>query len=809
MELPKKYDPKISEKRWAEYWEDEKVFAFDPDDTEREIYSIDTPPPTVSGRMHLGHSFSYSQQDFIARFKRMKGFNVFYPYGTDDNGLATERLVERINKVRSKDMKREEFIRLCLKTLETERPLFVQDWKNLGVSCDFSIFYSTINDHCRKISQKSFIDLYKDGREYRKEAPTMWCPECQTAIAQVELEDKELGSTFNDIVFKVGDEELIIATTRPELLPSCVAIFFHPDDDRYMKYAGKKAKVPLFDMEVPILMDERADPEKGTGIVMCCTFGDQTDIEWYKAHKLPLRMSLTKDGHMNSRAGKYEGMKAKEARHAIIEDLKAAGLLKGQEPIQHMVNVHERCGTPIEIMNTKQWFIRYLDLKDKFLEAGAEMTWYPEHMRVRLDHWINGLQWDWCISRQRHFGVPFPTWYCEKCDEVILAEEKDLPIDPMEDEAPVASCPKCGHSKFRPEKDVLDTWATSSLSPFLAIEQMKGTPNYKKLFPMDLRPQAHDIITFWLFNTLVKSQLHHDKNPWKNVMISGFALDPHGKKMSKSKGYTIAPQDMIDKFSADALRFWAAGSKLGEDLPFQEKDLVTGKKMTTKMWNASKFALMHLEDFKYDNIELAPMDKWVLSKLQRLIDSCTETFERYEYSKAKQDTEQFLWNVFCDNYLEIVKDRLYNPEKYHKEARRSAQFGLYETLLNILKLLAPILPFITEEIYQLYFAEKEGKKSIHISAWPAFDQDYIDEAAEKAGDLAVDIISAVRKFKSEKQMSLKAELEQLIIDCSADDRKLIETVIPDIMATTRAKDIVFGKADIEASEKVRIGIVSV
>ncbi|MBN2422019.1 valine--tRNA ligase [Candidatus Woesearchaeota archaeon] len=806
MQLPKNYNAKEAEKKWSSYWEKELIYAFD-QKSDKEIYSIDTPPPTVSGKMHLGHSFSYSQQDFLARYKRMKGFNVFYPYGTDDNGLATERLVERINNVKSKDMKREEFIKLCLKTLKKIRPDFVQDWKNIGVSCDFSIFYSTINDHCRKISQKSFIDLYKDGREFRKEAPTMWCPECQTAIAQVELEDKDLKSYFNDIIFKLENgQDLIIATTRPELLGACVAIFAHPDDKRYKQLFGKKAKVPLYDLWVEIIPSEKADPEKGTGILMCCTFGDQDDIEHYKAHNLDLRMIITKDGKMNKLSGKYEGMKIEEARHAIIDDLKANNLLIKQEPLKHTVNVHERCGTPIEIMNTKQWFIRYLDLKDKFLEAGAAMKWFPEHMRIRLDHWIYGLQWDWCISRQRHFGIPFPVWYCKKCDEAVLADIKDLPVDPTEDKPPVKKCPKCGHNEFIAEKDVLDTWATSSLSPQLAVELMKGKPFYKKLFPMDLRPQAHDIITFWLFNTMVKSQLHYNKNPWKNIMISGFALDPHGKKMSKSKGNTIAPQDMIEKYSADCLRFWAAGSKLGEDLPFQEKDLVTGKKMTTKLWNASKFAIMHLQDFKYERHELETMDKWLISKLQKLIKKCTESFDEYEYSKVKSETENFFWNVFCDQYLEIVKDRLYNPDKYHEGARESAQFGLYEGILNILKLMAPIMPFITEEIYHLYFDKIENKKSIHNSDWPECNESYIDKKAENAGDHAVDIISAVRKFKSDSQLSLKTELSELIIDCDDKTRKLIELVLSDITSTTKAKDIVFGKGKIKVNEEVKIGI---
>ncbi len=357
MELPQRYDFKISEERWLKYWEEEGVHRFDR--KKENIYSVDTPPPTVSGKMHIGHAFSYTQQDVIVRYKRMKGFNVFYPFGTDDNGLPTERLVEKTKNVKGSRMDRGEFIKLCLSTLEEIRPNFIMDWKKIGVSADYSLFYSTINDHCRKISQKSFIDLYKAGREYQLEAPTIWCPTCETAISQVELKDETLESNFNDIIFKLEDEKpLIIATTRPELLGSCVAIFAHPEDIRYQHLFGKKARVPLFDLEVSILADEKADPEKGTGIVMCCTFGDQTDIEWYKKHKLPLVMSITKDGKMTDKAGKYQGLKIKEARKQVIEDLDKAGLLVSQKKISHPVNVHERCNTEIEIFNSKQWFVK-------------------------------------------------------------------------------------------------------------------------------------------------------------------------------------------------------------------------------------------------------------------------------------------------------------------------------------------------------------------------------------------------------------------------------------------------------------------
>jgi len=531
-------------------------------------------------------------------------------------------------------------------------------------------------------------------------------------------------------------------------------------------------------------------------------------MEWYYRHNLPLKVVITKDGKMNENAPGYEGMSLETARKMIIEDLKNQRLLISQTPLKHPVNVHERCGTPIEILETKQWFIRYLDLKDKLLEAGDKLKWYPEHMKNRYTNWVKGLQWDWCISRQRFFGVPFPVWYCKKCEEIIFADEKDLPIDPLVHK-PKKPC-KCGSKDFEPEKDVLDTWATSSLTPQIAASLFPEL--YDKLYPMDLRPQAHDIITFWLFNTVVKSQLHNNKNPWRDVMISGWALDPHGKKMSKSKGNVVEPQEVISKYGADCLRFWAAGSKLGEDMPFMEKDLETGKKMITKLWNASKFAMMNIADYKYkkmDRKRIRPIDLWILTRFNKIVKECTEYFDNYEYSKTKMEAEKFFWQVLCDNYLEIIKDRIYNPSKYSKDDIESAKFTLYTSLLGVLKLMAPIMPYITESVYQLHFAKLEGVKSIHLSSWPEYDKDLVDEKAEKAGDLLVDVLAVARKEKSTKQVSLKTPV-RLTIEAKADDKKLLELVLDDLKAAANAQDIKFGKAKTKcANSDVNVDVVLV
>lgn len=812
MELPKKYNAHEIEEKWSKAWVDNHTFAFDSDNLDKPLFTIDTPPPTVSGKMHIGHAFGNSQQDFIARFKRMKGFNVLQPLGTDDNGLPTKLLVEKLKKVRANDIGRKEFRKLVLNTLNNElKPSYIGDWKRLGISCDYEINYSTIDPHCRRVSQKSFIDLYKAGREYRAEAPAMFCPKCQTAISQVELIDKDMASHFNDIVFKTTnkdekEEDLIIATTRPELLPACVAVFYHPTDKRYQHLKGKNAKVPLFNYDVPILEDERADPEKGTGIVMCCTFGDQTDMEWQKAHNLPIKEAIGAHGRMTALAQKYEGMKIEEARKAIIVDMKDEKLLINQKDITHAVNVHERCETPVEFIHSKQWFIKYLDLKDDMLKWGEELKWYPSFMKNRYDNWVKGLAWDWCISRQLPFGISFPVWYCKDCDEVILADEKDLPVDPTQDKPPVQECPKCGCKEFIPEKDIINTWATSSLTPTIVKELFKGKPIYDKLVsePMTFRPQGHDIISFWLFNTVVKSKLHFDMKPWDICFINGWMLDPKGKKMAKSKGNVIEPRKVIEQYSADSLRFMAAGCKLGDDLGFSEKDVVTGKKTATKIFNAGKFVIMHLEDFngEFDPKKLTPIDRWLIGKYNDSVKLATDYLDEFAFHKATAEVEKFFW-LFCDYYLEIVKDRLYKPEVHGEDSRLAGQMTLHHVLLGLLKMFGPVMPFITEEVHSWHYALDE-KDSLHTKSWPEYSEDLTYAEEKLSGDIACNIISAVRKFKSDNQASQKVVVEKLII---SGKEKELTSVLDDIKMTVSAEEIVFQDTKaIPASEDLFVDV---
>ncbi len=763
------------EEKWQKYWEDNNIYAFD-QKSKKKIYSIDTPPPTVSGEMHMGHACSYSQQDFIARYKRMKGFNVFYPFGTDDNGLPTERLVEKNKGVKAKEMSRDKFIQLCLDFLKIELPKFSQDWKNIGISCDWNLKYSTINEHSRRIAQWSFLDLHKKGRVYRKDAPAMWCPTCQTGVAQIEIKDKDFDSTFNDINFEIGKEKLTIATTRPELLSACVALVFNPADKRYKKYLGKKAKVPLYNFEVPILEDARVREDKGTGIVMCCTFGDQTDMEWQKAYNLPIKIAINEEGRMTELAGKYAGMPIKGARKNIIIDLKEHGFLIGQKPIKHAVNVHERCDTEIEFIKSKQWFVKYLDLKEKMLEWGNELKWHPEHMKHRYDNWVKGLQWDWLISNQRYFGVAFPVWYCKNCEEIILAKEEDLPVEPIKDKSPVSTCPKCKSKEIIPETDVLNTWFTSSMTPQIAAKLIKDEKIQKSLFPMSLRPQAHEIISFWLFNTLVKSRLHFDKNPWKEATISGY-VTLGGEKMSKSKGNIIRPQEITQKYGADAIRYWAATSKLGEDVEYRESDVIAGKRFVNKLINAANFIFQGLEH-QIKHPTLVETDRLFLGQLNKLIQSSTESLEEYNYSNAKLQIDNFFFKNFADNYLEIVKDRVYNG---NKEEKASAYYTLYQSLLAIVKLMAPFTPFITEEVYQTHFKKYEKNSSVHLEEWPSKIKIKENKGDQNVWDKLLEKIKDDRQAKSEAKKSMKAQIKRSM---PKEDIVILKEVMKDYKATS-------------------------
>ncbi len=770
------YDPDTAEPRWQRRWVDEETYAYPDDPVDpNTAFSIDTPPPTVSGNLHWGHVYGSILQDIVARFHRMYDSEVLYPFGYDDNGIASERLTERELDVRHQEFERREFQQHCRDVCLEYEENFTEKMQGVGLSIDWNNTYRTISPEVQRVSQLSFIDLYEQGREYRQEAPAIWCPDCETAISQVETEDDERDSHFHDIEFGVAgasadaDDAFTISTTRPELLPACVAVFVHPDDDANQDLVGETAEIPLFGHEVPILADDRVDMETGSGIVMCCTFGDQTDIEWYQAHDLDLRIAIDASGHMTDVADGYAGLHAATgAREVIVDDLDDVGALLDRRAIEHTVNVHERCGTGIEFLVTEQWYIEVLDRTDEYLEAGRGMEWFPDKMFTRYEHWVEGLQWDWLISRQRSSGIPFPVWYCADCDHEIVAEKSALPVDPLSDDPPVDACPECGHAEFVPEDDVLDTWATSSLTPLINAgwdwDENAGefTMDRPEVYPMDVRPQGHDIISFWLFHTVIKCYEHTGEVPFESTMINGMVLDENREKMSKSKGNVVDPDRVLAEYPVDAARYWAAGSAIGDDLPYQEKGLRAGEKLIRKLWNASKL----VESLASEPYPEAPadglheIDRWLLGELDREIDTLTDRLANREFSKARDGLRSFFWNTFCDDYLEIAKQRD-DP---------SAAYTLRTAHRRFLKLFAPVLAHVTEELWQDMYADIAGTgdavgadagsdaagDSIHLAGWP---EPLGLDADTDAGVAAMAVVGALRRYKSENQLPLTAELD--------------------------------------------------
>ncbi len=814
MGLPRRYDPRMEEPRLQSWWEEQGIYHF-PRHGTGTVYAIDTPPATVSGHLHLGHAYSYTQTDFVARFWRMNGRRVFYPMGYDDNGLPTGRYVERETGSSVSDIGREAFAQLCLELGRQAGLEYEALWKRLGLSVDWRYTYRTISEPAVRIAQLSFIRLYEKGLVYRSNAPAIWCPECQTAIAQAEMDDLERASTFYTLPFPLADGRVLhIATTRPELLPACVAIFVHPDDHRYAGLAGGTATVPLFGQVVPVLHDREADPDKGTGAVMCCTFGDVTDVNWWRSHQLPLVEVLDPAGRLNAESGPLAGLSVAEARRAVVDLLDQRGQVLASQPVAQSVRVHERCDTPVEYIMVAQWFLRILDARADLLAAADRIRWHPEHMASRYRQWVENLNWDWCLSRQRAFGVPFPVWHCPDCARVVLARPADLPTDPRTTDAP-HPC-SCGCTALRPDTDVMDTWATSSLSPQIAGRWLDDPDLHNLVYPMSLRPQAHDIIRTWTFYTIVKSLYHFGQTPWSDIAISGWGIAGEGMgKISKSRGGgPVSPRAMIEGYSADAVRYWAASTGLGKDAVISEDKIELGQKLVTKIWNVARFSGRFLEERipSFDDARAAatPADSWLLARTQRVVRRTTEYLRAYDHAAAKNEVETFFWTELADNYIEMIKLRLYDEES---SARAGALYTLHHALLAVLKLFAPFLPHVAERVYQALFAS-EAHPSIHVSPWPVPDPRMEDDDAIAAGELLLAIASAVRRYKSEQSLSLATELQRL--ELSTPDQALQGTLSladPDLRSVARAREIRFlsplspGAEEVAREGSLRIAVL--
>lgn len=804
-----RYNFSTQEKYWQNFWQEKSIYHFNPE-SEKPIYSIDTPPPTVSGSLHLGHIYSYTHAEVIARFRRMNGFNVRYPFGYDNNGLPTERLVEKEKNILGKNMPLGDFIKNCLQVTNEYVGKYQALWQSLGLSADWQLDYSTISQDVQKISQNAFKELFEKGAIYQKEFPVLYCWECGTSIAQAEVEDKNQESIFYDLVFQIDNgSDLIIATTRPEFLPACVAVLIHPQDKRYQNLKDKQAITPL-GKKVPILFDEKVDMDKGSGAVMVCTYGDETDVYWVQTHKLSEIKLLNPDGTMNAVEG-FADLKDKtilEARQFIINHLNKLHLIKNEIHIEHAVGVHERCGTPIEIIPTKQWFVKILELKEQLIDQGRKIKWYPSYMQKRYEQWVNGLKWDWCISRNRYYGIPIPIYTCEKCYMQFVPEKDKLPVDPREDTNII--CPKCS-TKARGEKSVLDTWFTSSLTPQINNQNDLNGVLKGKLIPLSLRPQAHDIIRTWAFYTIAMTYLRKQEIPWKEVMISGHILLRKGEKISKKTGGgQYKPEELIAEHSSDALRYAMCGSSLGQDAYFDLSQVEQGKKLAAKLYNACKLTLMLLKSYtfseeKSDFSKFEASDEWILYKLDQVEHKIKKLYLKYDIANALIVFENFFWSDFCDNYLEIAKARLFDLENNpNQQKKQSAQTALYYVMLEILKMIAPVMPHIAEELYHSEFNHKNKEfiskkdigffykinqeESIHRLQWREGDFEKNSEI-ELVGDLLLKSIAEIRKYKAKNQLSLGSKIGVILIELGKEEQKF-EKIIKDLELVNRAEKII-------------------
>ncbi len=836
-DVPEKPALEGLEEKLAQAWAQEEIYRFAEDTQRSDVYSIDTPPPTASGSLHVGHVFSYTQTDVLARFHRMRGKNVFYPLGWDDNGLPTERRVQNYYGVRCDPSKpydpdytppqqpaknqrdwdvisRQNFIELCEALTVEDEKVFEDLFTRLGLSVDWTQTYRTIDDDSRTVSQRAFLRHVRSGDAYTALAPTLWDVSFRTAVAQAELEAKDRPGAYHRYAFTAGDgEQVFIETTRPELLPSCVALVAHPDDERYQHLFGTTVTSPLFDVEVEVRAHRLADPEKGSGIAMICTFGDMTDVTWWRELDLPTRTLIGRDGRFSVEApdwlntpGAQEnyrrlaGKTVHSAKEAVVEMLREQDLLDGEpEPITHAVHFYEKGDKPLEVVTSRQWYIRNggrdAERREALLARGRELQWHPSFMRSRYENWVEGLNGDWLISRQRFFGVPIPVWYRLDAQgepdyaDPILPEESQLPVDPAAQPAPGFEESQRGEAGgFVGELDVLDTWATSSLTPQIAGRWGRDDRFFSQVFPYDLRPQGHDIIRTWLFSTVVRAHALSDSVPWTDTALSGWILDPDRKKMSKSKGNVIVPTEPLEQFGSDAVRYWAASAKLGADTAYEIAQMKIGRRLAIKLLNASKFALNlgvteeHIVDGPSSAQALTePLDRALIAELRAVVERATSCFEDYDYARALQLVESFFWS-FTDDYVELVKDRAYGSRG--EQAQASVRAALATTLDAVLRLFAPVLPFATDEVWRWW---RSG--SVHVAAWPqAADLDAVDGSAQMLPTVA-EALAGIRRAKSEAQVKQRTPVRSARLIAPAAKAGHLEAALGDLSAATRSHSL--------------------
>src|SRR5262245_1176311 len=829
--LPKHFEGAAAEARWDAEWERLGVHRYDPARPRSETFVVDTPPPTVSGSLHVGHVFSYTHADVLVRYQRMRGRNIFYPMGWDDNGLPTDARDQGGSPVACdarapheaglgavptsgagrkeppRSVSRRNFIELCLELTRQDEEAFKTLWRRIGLSVDWREEYATIDTRCRHLAQLSFRDLFDKGHVYSVEAPTMWDVDFQTAVAQAEVEDRPVRGAFHHLAFGVesSDDGFVIATTRPERLAACVGVTAHPDDARYRHLFGRRALTPLFRVPVPIFPSPLADPEKGTGILMVCTFGDATDVQWWREQKLALRQIVGRNGRLvdvtfgapgwesaevdaaNRHYGVLRGKAVAGARKAIVDLLRESGALRGEpKPVQHSVKFYEKGERPLEYITTRQWFVRLLDKKDALLAKGDEVRWHPDFMRLRYRNWTENLQVDWCISRQRYFGVPFPVWYPLRADgspdhaRPIVAAPDTMPVDPMTDTPPgYAPERRDRPGGFTGEPDIFDTWFTSSLTPQISSRWLLDPARHRRLFPADIRPQSHEIIRTWAFYTIAKAMLHENTIPWRHAVISGWILDPDRKKMSKSRGNVVTPMHLLDEYTADGVRYWAASARLGTDTAFDDKVFRIGKRLVTKIFNAGKLVLAQAATD--DSVARELVCEFV-ERLRALVERVTGSFDEFDYAHALQDTEAFFWNDFTDTFIELAKARAHDSDP-------SAVATLRLGLGVLLRLFAPVLPYIAEEVWSWAFAAEGGHASIHAAPWPSAADFAGIPAPAVAGsfDVAVAGLAAINKSKSEAGVSIGRTVTRLALATGPATRAQLDAVSGDVMAAARVE----------------------